>query len=325
MNKKVSVVMATYNPHIGYLEEQLKSIENQTYPDLELLICDDCSSSEKYSEIQQLAHSVLKKTPYTVFQNEKNMGSNRTFERLTQIATGDYIAYSDQDDIFDLNKIQELVDLMEIEKGVLVYSDARVIDGEGHLLNDSFKSYGKRIVHVHGENQTSFFIRRNSVTGCTMLIRSDVAKSALPFPDYKIYVHDHWLTLIASTVGKISYSEKPFISYRIHGNNQIGSSFLKKIDDKESYLKNKLLDEKERYAYLVDKKKYFNGELSKEIEAYLLDVKTRIAFFQQSNVKNFVSFIRNRKIDWQLFLFEMVVAIMPENVQRKIFTKVKGM
>lgn len=324
VHKKVSIVMATYNPNMMYLEEQLKSIENQSYRNIELFICDDCSTEEKYSEILNLANKVLKNTAYSIIQNESNMGSNRTFEKLTMMATGEYIAYSDQDDQFDRDKIQVLVDLLENEGSILAYSDARVIDGEGKVISESFKRFAKRVEHTYGNDQTSFFIRRNSVTGCTMLIRSDAAKDALPFPDYKIYVHDQWITLLASTKGKISYSERPLISYRIHGGNQIGSSLLKQVEDKETYLKNKLIDEKARYEFLTENSKYFSIEQRREINDYLLDSQCRINFFQHTNVSSFIFLLKNRKIDFQLFGFEVLIATLPKFAQRKMIKMIKG-
>lgn len=324
MGKKVSIVMATYNPNELYLEEQLESIENQTYRSIELLICDDCSSIEKFNEIQLIADKILKETKFKIIRNEINSGSNKTFEKLTNMADGDYIAFSDQDDQFDTDKIQILVDLIEKEQSTLAYSDSRLIDGEGKLISNSFKEYSKRLIHIYGDNKGPAFVRRNSVTGCTMIIRNDIAKKALPFPDYHIYVHDHWLTLLAATLGRISYSPHPLISYRIHGNNQIGSSILKGIDDKKSYIENKLKVEKRKYLYLIEKAQLFNDGVVKEAKAFLMDMESRIEFFNNTNFINFIKLIKNRKIDFQLFVYEILVAVSPTSIQRKLIKMYKG-
>lgn len=324
MEKKVSIVMATYNPNERYFIEQLKSIEDQTYRNIELLIYDDCSSIEKFKVIQNLTAEILKSTPYQIYRNKINMGSNKTFEELTRIADGEYIAFSDQDDQFDNEKIQVLVDLIEEENSVLAYSDSRVIDEESNVISNSFKEFSKRLIHVYGENIGPSFVRRNSVTGCTMIIRNDVAKKALPFPVYNIYVHDHWLTLIAASMGKISYSQRPLISYRIHGNNQIGSSLLIGIDDKESYIKNKLKVEEKKYFYLIENNHLFNNEVLEEAKAYLRDMESRINFFKRTNLFNLIKLIKNRRIDFQLFIYEILIATSPKFLQRMLIKIYKG-
>lgn len=324
MDKKITIVMATYNPEGRFFEEQLKSIEGQTYKNIELLIQDDCSSPEKYELISKMTTEILINTPFKLAQNEVNLGSNKTFEKLIELASGDYIGLADQDDVFDDNKFEKLVELIENEGAVLAYSDARVIDGDGELINESFKAHAKRVVHMHGDNMGPAFIRRNSVTGCTMLICTDIAKLALPFPDFRAYVHDHWMTLIAATQGRISYSESPLISYRIHGNNQIGSSLLKGVEDKKTYLENKLRIEEQKYLVLAEKRDLFDEVMQDEVQQYIDNMEARQDFFRKINAKNYIKLVTTRKIDFQLFAYEVLIAVSPKFVQRKLISKYKG-
>lgn len=324
LDKKITIVMATYNPNSKFFKEQLESIENQSYKNLELLILDDCSALEKFEEIKRIAAEILENVPFQIGKNDVNLGSNKTFEILVKKATGFYIGLADQDDIFDANKFEKLVEIIQGENAVLAYSDARVIDEDGNQTHESFKGYAKRVVHMHGENIGPSFIRRNSVTGCTMLIRMDVAKMSLPFPDYKSYVHDHWMTLIAATQGKIAYSEKPLISYRIHGNNQIGSSLLKGVEDKSTYIECKLLVEKQKYIALEEKKNLLSEEMQIEVQKYLDNMKARIDFYGQANLRNFIRVTSTRKIDFQLFVYEILLAASPKFIQRKLISTYKG-
>lgn len=101
----VSVVMATYNG-AKYLREQLDSILAQTYPVSEIIIQDDGSVDatpvicheyeERYGNIR-------------FFQNTFNLGFNRNFQTAVMRATGEYIALSDQDDIWFPEKIEKQV------------------------------------------------------------------------------------------------------------------------------------------------------------------------------------------------------------------------
>lgn len=315
--------MATYNPNLDFLKEQLTSIERQTYRNLDLIILDDFSSSENYNAIRKVSQEILVETPFTVEQNETNLGSNNTFEKLIERANSDYIGLCDQDDIFTTDKYEKLIELIEKEKGVLAYSDAKVIDSHGNTIHKSFKSYARRVTHLYGENAGCKFIRRNSVTGCTMLIRSDIAKAALPFPKYQYYVHDHWLALVAANLGRILYSETPLVSYRLHGKNQIGASSLTNVVNKDSYLQNKLQVEKEKYKEVVSRSEMFSPDVKNEAEEYIRNVDARIDFYENTNIKTLLQVVKTRKIDMELLAFELVLAVSPSFLQNRIIAKLK--
>lgn len=103
--KTVSVVMATYNG-AKYLREQLNSIISQTYPIYELIVQDDCSTDETVAIIKEYMekYSFIK-----LYVNEHNLGFNLNFKSAALKATGDYIALSDQDDVWFPNKIEKQV------------------------------------------------------------------------------------------------------------------------------------------------------------------------------------------------------------------------
>ena len=97
---QIAILMAVYEPRMDWLREQLLSLNAQTYPNLKLYVRDDCSPSVPYEEIQSCLQDCISAFPYTIQRNEKNLGSNGTFEQLTREAGGDYFAYCDQDDIW---------------------------------------------------------------------------------------------------------------------------------------------------------------------------------------------------------------------------------
>jgi len=101
--KSVSVVICTYNGE-KYLKEQLDSIFNQTYPIAEVIAQDD-ESSDKTLEI--LNDYAQKHPEMKVFVNKDHaLGLNSNFFNAFRKCTGDYIAISDQDDIWELDKIE---------------------------------------------------------------------------------------------------------------------------------------------------------------------------------------------------------------------------
>ena len=105
-SKRVSVVMATYNGE-PYLQEQLDSIVAQTYPVHELIIQDDGSSDRTVD----IARSYELRYPFVhVFVNEQNLGFQENFRTAVMRATGDFVALSDQDDVWFPEKIAKQVE-----------------------------------------------------------------------------------------------------------------------------------------------------------------------------------------------------------------------
>ena len=322
--KLVNIVLATYKPNMVYFEKLLDSLNKQTYPDIKIIIRDDSDDEIVFSNISKLIKKKITNFSYTIKKNSTNLGSNRTFELLTKDADGDYIAYCDQDDIWEKDKILKLVKQAEEENAVLCYSDLSIIDENDVLITNSFKNIHKRLNHMYGYGDELFeyFLRRNSVTGCTMLIKSDIAKSAIPFcHDY--YVHDHWLTLFASSVGKIAYVKEPLVKYRIHRNNQIGASILKGINSKEDYYNKKLLKEKEKYEYILEHYN-FNEHQKRLIYEKLKWTETRICFFEKKGFKNTILVIKGLREDYQLIIFELIINLVPKKVVKFILRKIKS-
>ena len=120
----VSVVIATYNGE-RFIGKQLDSILAQTYPNIEVIIVDDCSSDNTVNLLQQYAaiHQNI-----FIYQNDKNLGYVKNFEKGMLLSKGDFIAPSDQDDIWLPQKIQVLMNA--ISNDCIVYCNSALIDDE---------------------------------------------------------------------------------------------------------------------------------------------------------------------------------------------------
>lgn len=232
----VSIVMAVYEPNMNWLREQLISLNAQTYPNLELLVRDDCSKNAKLSEIQSCVRDCISAFPYTLEQNEENLGSNKTFERLTLKAKGKFIAYCDQDDVWEADKIVQSLRVMQDTGALLVCSDVTIIDEKGEKQHDSITCVRPRHIFQMGEGLAERLLYRNFAIGCTMLVRADCAKEAVPFPD--TMVHDHWLALWCAVHGRIDQVAWPMVQYRLHGSNQ--TAVLTGVDSKNDYYKQRI-------------------------------------------------------------------------------------
>lgn len=228
---KITIVLATYYPNFIWFRELLESLQKQTYPNYEVIVGDDASADEVYQKIIQQIEEILENVPYIICQNRENMGSNGTFEKLTCMAQGDYIAYCDQDDIWEKEKLEYLYQEAARQDASMVYSDMSVIDQTGKVIYSSLRQLRKRIRYLEGEDLASYYLFSNCSAGCSMMIKSQIAKQAVPF--LKDFICDQWLAVYAAVYGKIVFVNKTLVRYRQHARNQSG--VLKDIQNKEEY------------------------------------------------------------------------------------------
>jgi glycosyltransferase involved in cell wall biosynthesis len=316
----ISIVMAVYKPNEVFLRKQLVSLNSQYYPNLELIICDDSGDQRNLKkEIYEIVSNTIKNFKWKLSCNKQNIGSNRTFEQLTELAEGQYIAYCDQDDIWEPNKLDLLYESIEKNGAILAYSDLCIIDRDDRIVHRSLRRLAPRLKHVYGDHLYRYFIKSNSVTGCTILVNSEIAKEAVPFVTG--FVHDHWLALYASTKGSIAYVPKPLVRYRIHKDNQIGASRFIGINSKADYLNARLYPKKEELTQL--NKRFAKPEVIKVINAELVNINQRIAFLERKSVTSFIRLILICYKDPVLLLFEFLLSFTIFGFDRILFKCIK--
>lgn len=206
----ISVCMATYNG-AKYLKEQIDSILFQLGESDELIISDDSSTDgtveilETYL-IDSRVHLLLNNTFRSPVYN---------FEYALKNARGDIIILSDQDDIWNTNRVKKIVELFNLNSDIwLILNNYSVINAEGRELTHFRHTIGTNIL------KTSFLtqIVKNPYIGCCMSFKKELLQIALPFPQ-NLPMHDIWIGLLGSFYHKCLYCEIPLIRYRRHGNN----------------------------------------------------------------------------------------------------------
>jgi glycosyltransferase involved in cell wall biosynthesis len=133
----VSVICLSYN-HEDYVVEALNSVINQTYPNIELLIADDCSTDNSVEKIQNW----LQHHPKVHFlANEKNMGNTKTFNQLAKKATGEYIIDLAADDVLLPNCVEKQIETFQKTKYKnlgIVYGNIIEINQDGAFLKNYY-------------------------------------------------------------------------------------------------------------------------------------------------------------------------------------------
>ncbi len=231
----VSIAMATYNGE-KYIREQLDSILNQTYKNIELIITDDKSNDNTINIIKEYQK---KDNRLKLYQNEINLDFVKNFEKAIGLCNGEYIALADQDDIWKLNKLEIFLD--EIKENILIYSDAELIDGMSTKLDKNLIRPNKNLVRGSCSVSLLFY---NCISGNTMMFKKELIPYILPIPE-SITFHDIWIGYVASVVGTITFTEENMIFYRRYSEQvtasraKIKQSFSKKLLYKQQNLNDK--------------------------------------------------------------------------------------
>jgi glycosyltransferase involved in cell wall biosynthesis len=228
---KVSVALGTHNgaQHLG---DQLESILRQTYQVAEIVLSDDASTDETV----ELAERILARSPtgavtprLVVLRNPMALGVTANFEQAMRAASGDLIALADQDDAWRPDRVARAVVEFERRPGLdLVAAEARLVDADGEPIGRSlFETLGIDDAtrgRLASDAAFAELLRRNLLTGATMMVSRDLVERAAPFP--ASWVHDEWLAVVASVRGGIAVVDEPLIDYRQHDANQIGVTRL---------------------------------------------------------------------------------------------------
>lgn len=231
----ISIALCTYDGE-NYLAEQLESLIHQSYHNLEIIIIDDRSSDRTWEILKSFEAQDQR---IKLIQNETNLGYVKNFEKAIYISEGQYVALCDQDDIWELDKVEILFN--KVKGGLFIYHDSQLIDVNGHNLNrvsDIMNMY-------YGSNPLPFLFN-NCISGHSCLFRNDFVEILKQNGGFNSrFYHDWWMAFLAANYGEIAYVDKPLVKYRQHSQsntnilnlNEKKSTDVKHQDDNINWLR----------------------------------------------------------------------------------------
>jgi glycosyltransferase involved in cell wall biosynthesis len=223
---RISAVVATCDgaPHVGV---QLRSILGQRRPPDEVIVADDASTDGTPG----LVEAILGEAPATVatdlIRGAERAGLPGNLERALARASGDVVLFADQDDAWELHKLDVVEARFRRDPALqLLFTDATLIDAEGAVAPGARlwdrTGFTPRRRRAFARDPLGVLLRRTVVTGATMAVRRDLLDAMRPLP--REGWHDAWLALGAALRGPtaIAALPAPLIRYRLHGGNLAG-------------------------------------------------------------------------------------------------------
>ncbi len=201
----LTVCLATYNGQ-KYIKEQLDSILSQLGSEDEMIVSDDNSTDATLDIVRSYADSRI-----TVIQGPCLYSPALNFENALRHAHGDIIILSDQDDVWESDKVECVK--RALQNCLCVVSDCYVTDEEMQVMSRSFYELSRT-----RSGRFYNLLIKNGYLGCCMAFRRQLLDTALPFPK-NVPMHDIWLGNVAAFTGGVQFIPQRLIRYRRHGHN----------------------------------------------------------------------------------------------------------
>jgi rhamnosyltransferase len=238
---KILVILASYNG-AKYIEEQMDSILNQESVSLDIMVFDDCSKDDtievlnKYKLNANVSINIREKGTGNAPRNflDAILSLSDEFVNLY-----DFIAFSDQDDIWYPNKMYEAGKMLKKEQSSLYFSNLNLWDE-----NTNYKA----IINKSYPQKKYDFLFEGGSAGCTYVFTNDfcigLKKTLMKtnYYDWELFSHDWFVYFYARANGfKVSIDNNAYITYRIHANNsygQVNKISISAIKERLKYIKN---------------------------------------------------------------------------------------
>ena len=285
----IAILLSTYNGD-KYLRNLLDSLLIQTYKNFKIFIRDDGSSDSTVSILE--AYSQKNSNEIILLTDDYgNIGVAKSFKLLMKNVDSDFYLFADQDDIWEFNKIEKLIEIAQLaktEEPYLVFSNMSIFYSSEKENTDFFKKYFIKDKKI----ENGLF--RGVISGCLMLVNNKAKLKSLELNQNSNMLHDWDMYISTYLFGKIELTHEKLIKHRIHENNFVGENLEKStlilIKDLIKYL-----FKSEFYRKIVFE--YYFEYVSNCIMSIDNNLRLKKEFFTENEINN-LSYFKRKK--WYL-------------------------
>ena len=270
----VDVLLGTFNGE-KYLAEFLDSVLDQEFVSINLIVSDDGSTDSTLGILSQYEDKFEK---FILVSGPKE-GAARNYLSLSKLSTSEFIAFADQDDIWDANHLIESINRIKNEKKTpaLSYCAMREFDDASGTTRRIWPAKDSI------RNLNSILLQ-NYARGCTIVMNRSAVDLLNSVTPERLLMHDWWALLIIFTHGTVKFGSPPELTYRLHDTNQIGisSRFRSRLNFLIQLLKGKWAP----FGQALDLKEHF-GETMKAQDLVNLD---KLLALKKLNLNSYLNF-----------------------------------
>ncbi len=220
MKPLVTIGVPFFNAH-DYIIDTLNSIKAQSYPNIQLILVNDCSTDESLKKIKEwLDQNGNSFVEIILLENPVNKGTSYSCKKIEEFSNGTFFTKLDADDLIHPNKIATQVDyLLEHPHIAMVYSNTLLIDSMGKLMTEDYfttQKY-KYVTNKIGPSGQVFpqLLEEDFIPNSSVLIRKNILDAVGGY-DENLFTEDWDLWLRITKLYPIAFMKGYFSSYRIH-------------------------------------------------------------------------------------------------------------
>jgi glycosyltransferase involved in cell wall biosynthesis len=212
--------MAVYNGE-NYLAEALDSVFNQSYQNIEIIICDDGSTDSTRTILDRFRY----RSNVTVIY-ENHFGMVHAFNKAFEACTGDAICFLAHDDVLTPDSIGERVSYLKEKQAGAIYCNGCTCTSEMKIISPLIN----RHKIVTWEQDKAHICRDNILPGAVLMIQREIIDRVFPIPEH-LLLEDWWVVFnTLYYAGSIEYLDKYLFLYRLHGKNDSGMPPVRNFD-----------------------------------------------------------------------------------------------
>lgn len=235
----VSFLVIAYNQE-QWIEEAVCAALSQDYPNLEVIIADDCSPDNTWQVINRVVSTASSGHKVSLLRNEENLGIGGNVSEALKRASGELIVLAAGDDVSSPDRVSKIVAAwLDNGRPAAVGSSLEVIDENGRPISISTDS---RLANYNFQAETTLegedAIRRHYLRrGCIAVLGATLAYSALVFERFGVDLrdcHNEDLVLLgrALLLGGCLILPEKLIKHRVTGLN--ASAGVRKVIESNS-------------------------------------------------------------------------------------------
>ncbi|GAB4403130.1 MAG: hypothetical protein OHK003_30870 [Anaerolineales bacterium] len=222
MEPLVSICIPAYNAE-HFIADTLNSALSQTYPNLEIVVSDDCSQDKTF----EIASSYVERG-VKIIKPSQNLGMFGNFNYVIRCSSGKYILKLDADDLVDPEHVAEQVAVMEAYPQVnFAHCACRLIDVNGNLIGYE-RSLQDSFIRTCVEEWPRYVFGPRAVN--IVMIRRSAFDQVGGYDERYRYSGDWAMHRSLLKTGSVFYNAKVLASYRVH---RIGKDGVRLLQVKE--------------------------------------------------------------------------------------------
>lgn len=294
--KRIEVLMSTYNG-AEYVGRQIDSILVQQNVNIHLTIRDDGSSDGTLEILKQIER--INPTRIKVIKGQ-NVGYKRSFLTLLSLAEhADYYAFSDQDDIWEIKKIEEALSFLAGRECVLYTSNLNLFSSDLKFIRKT------KFSKAHCTIYSAF--TRYRYAGCTFVFDNKLYEIVSKFSDTNLPPsimpsHDAIVTFTAFSCGNVLFDERAYIKHIRYENSVTagGNGFVKRVKSE--------LNTFSHTSRYVSAARLLLGSISDKLKKEDMDFLQKVANYKES-FRFWIYLIFCTKMNSGSFLFNLLCKI----------------